>query len=131
MFQVGRAPLQHLLFHSFNEAIIVDHIVVEAGGRTPRGYRYILTITDAWSNYLVAIPVKTQTAKENIEQIVRKWILTFGMPKEILVDGHPGLSAEFSEAVWNYFDCKVTHGTSNKSRSTGKTEMSNKRANNC
>ena len=124
-----RAPLQHLLFHSFNEAIIVDHIVVEAGGRTPRGYRYILTITDAWSNYLVAIPVKTQTAKENIEQIVRRWILTFGMPKEIIVDNHPGFSAEFFEAVWNYFDCKVTHGTSYKSRSTGKAEMSNKRVN--
>ena len=122
-----RAPLQHLLFHEFNAAIVVDHIVVEAKGRTPRGYRYILTITDAWSNYLVAVPVKTQTAKENIEQIVRRWVLTFGLPKEIIVDNHPGFTADFFHAVWDYFDCKVTHGTSYSKSSQAKAERSNKR----
>ena len=124
-----KAPLRHMLFHSFNDCIIIDHIVPESEGRTPRGYRYILTITDAWSNYVVAIPVKTQTAKDNIQHIVRRWVLTFGMPKEIIVDNHPGFRAEFFKSVWNYFDCKVTHGTSYKSRSTGKAERSNKRVN--
>ena len=124
-----KAPLQHLLFHEFNAAIVVDHIVVEAKGRTPRGYKYILTITDAWSNYLVAIPVKSQTAKENIEQIVRRWVLTFGIPKEIIVDNHPGFTADFFHAIWSYFDCKVTHGTSYSKSSQAKAERSNKRVN--
>ena len=124
-----RAPLQHMLFHNFGDCIVVDHIVPESQGRTPRGYRYILTITDAWSNYLVAIPVKTQTAKENIEQIVRRWTLIFGQPKEIIVDNHPGFSSDFFHAVWEYFDCKVTHGTSYSSKSSAKAERSNKRLN--
>ena len=124
-----RAPLKHMLFHNFNDCIVVDHIVPETEGRTPRGYRYILTITDAWSNYLVAIPVKTQTAKENIEHIVRRWVLIFGQPKEIIVDNHPGFTSEFFHAVWDYFDCKVTHGTSYSSKSTAKAERSNKRCN--
>ena len=124
-----KAPLRHMLFHSFNDCIIVDHIVPESEGRTPRGYRYILTITDAWSNYVVAVPVRTQTAKENIEQIVRRWTLIHGIPKEIIVDNHPGYSADYFKAVWQYFECKVTHGTSYKARSTGKAERSNKRIN--
>ena len=124
-----RAPLQHMLFHNFNDCIIVDHIVPEMEGRTPRGYRYILTICDAWSNYIVAVPVRSQTAKENIEQIVRRWQLVYGTPREIIVDNHKGFSANFFHAVWEYFDCKVTHGTSYKSRSTGKVERSNKRIN--
>ena len=50
-----------------------------ADKRTSRGYRYILTISDAWSNYLVAVPVRSQTAKENIAAIMKNWILKVGM----------------------------------------------------
>ena len=77
----------------------------------------------------MAVPVRTQTAKENIAQIVRRWTLIYGMPKEIIVDNHPGFTAEFFEKVWEYFDCKVTHGTSYNSRSTGRAERTNKRVN--
>lgn len=124
-----KAELKHMLFHNFNDCVVVDHIVPDAEKRTARGFRYILTITDAWSNYVVAIPVRTQTAKENISQIVRRWTLTYGLPKEIIVDNHPGFTADFFEQVMQYFDCKVTHGTSYHSRSTGKAERSNKRVN--
>ena len=124
-----RAPLKHILFHQFNDAVIIDHIVPEQTQKTPRGFRYILTITDAWSNYLVAIPVRTQTAKENIQHIVRRWTLIFGIPREIIVDNHKSFHAEFFNEVLKYFDCKVTHGTAYKSRSTGRAEKSNKRVN--
>lgn len=124
-----RAPLQHLQFHNFNDCLIIDHIVPESIGRTARGFRYILTLTDAWSNYLVAVPVRTQTSKENIEQILRRWVMIFGIPKEIILDNHPGFSSEFFHSVCSYFDCKVTHGTSYLSRSTGKAERNNKRVN--
>ena len=66
--------------------IVVDHIVPEQEGRTPCGFRCILTITDSFSNYLVAVPVKTRTSKDNLKAIFRKWVLTFGMPKKIMVN---------------------------------------------
>ena len=124
-----RAPLKQLIFHHFNDCIVVDHIVPEQEGRTPRGFRYILTITDSFSNYLVAVPVKTQTSKDNVKAIFRNWVLTFGMPKELIVDNHPGFTSEFFSQVFKAFDCKKTHGTSYKSRSTGRAENSNKRLN--
>ena len=124
-----RAPLKQLIFHHFNDCITVDHIVPEQEGRTPRGFRYILSITDCFSNYLVAVPVKSQTSKENIKAIFRNWVLTFGMPKELIVDNHPGFTSDFFSEVFKAFDCKKTHGTSYKSRSTGRAENSNKRLN--
>ncbi|KAL5268729.1 hypothetical protein ACHWQZ_G002541 [Mnemiopsis leidyi] len=124
-----KAPLKHLFFHHFNDAIVVDHIVPSANQRTPRGFRYILTITDAWSNYLVAVPVRSQTAKENIAAIMKYWVLKFGLCREIIVDNHPGFTAGFFEEVWKAFECKKTHGTSYKSASTARAENNNKRVN--
>ncbi len=46
-----KAPLRHLFFHHFNDSIIVDHCIPHSKKKTPRGFRYILTITDAWSNF--------------------------------------------------------------------------------
>ncbi|KAL5251616.1 hypothetical protein ACHWQZ_G017106 [Mnemiopsis leidyi] len=124
-----KAPLKHLFFHHFNDAIVVDHIVPSANQRTPRGFRNILTITDAWSNYLVAVPVRSQTAKENIAAIMKYWVLKFGLCREIIVDNHPGFTAGFFEEVWKAFECKKTHGTSYKSASTARAENNNKRVN--
>jgi len=124
-----RAPLQHLFFHSFNDAICVDHIVPSANKKTPRGFRYILTISDCWSNFLVAVPVRTQTATENIRAIFTHWVLRHGMPREIIVDNHPGFTATFFSEVWRAFDCKKTHGTTYKSASTARAENNNKRVN--
>ena len=124
-----KAPLKHLFFHHFNDAIVVDHIVPSANQRTPRGFRYILTITDAWSNYLVAVPVRSQTAKENIAAIMKYWVLRFGLCRELIVDNHPGFTAQFFKEVWEVFECKKTHGTSYKSASTARAENNNKRVN--
>ena len=124
-----KAPLKHLFFHCFNDALIADHVIPEVEGRTPRGNRYILTLTDAWSNYVVAVAVKSQTAKENIAAIMKHWVLKYGISRELIVDNHPGFTANFFKAVWEYFGCKKTHGTSYKASSTARAEKSNKRIN--
>ena len=124
-----KAPLKHVFFHHFNDCIVVDHIVPHSEKRTPRGYRYMLTITDSWSNYVVAVPVRSQTAKENISAIMNNWVYKHGMCREIIVDNHPGFTSKFFSEVWSYFDCKKTHGTSYKSSSTARAEKSNKRIN--
>jgi len=124
-----KGPLKHLFFHHFNDAICVDHIVPDSKNKTPRGFRYILTITDCWSNYLVAVPVRTQTAKESISAIMKNWVYRFGVCREIIVDNHPNFTSQFFTQVWAAFDCKKTHGTSYKSASTARAENNNKRVN--
>jgi hypothetical protein len=107
----GKAPLKQITFHRFNDCIVVDHIVPSATTKTPRGYRYILTITDGYSNLLAAIPVKSQTSRENINMVRAHWITKYGMPHEIIVDNHPGFSSQFFKDFFNAFNCKVTKGT--------------------
>ena len=124
-----KAPMKRVFFHHFNDCIVVDHIVPAAERRPPRGFRYILTITDAWSNFVVAVPVRTQTAKENIAAIMNNWVYKHGVCREIIVDNHPGFTSNFFAEVWSHFECKKTHGTSYKSASTSRAENSNKRIN--
>ena len=67
-----KAPLRYIIANHFGQGLVIDHIVPAVNQQTPRIYRYILTMTDASSNYVVACPVKTQTAEENICVIMRK-----------------------------------------------------------
>ena len=124
-----KAPLQHIVCCNLNDLIEIDHIVPTAERKTPRGFRYILTITDVWSGYIIAIPVKSQTAEENVRAVLHKWVLKYGCPKTMLCDNHPGYRARLFEAIMQAFDCAVKHGISYKSRTTGKVERQNRRLN--
>ena len=125
----AKAPLQHITFHSFNDGVVIDHIEPEKVGTTPRKYKYILTITDSWSNYLLAVPTRTQESKETISLIRRHWIDRFGMPHELMADNHPSFKSKFFKTVLAAFDCKRTHGQPYVSRTTGRAERSNRRIN--
>ena len=125
----SKAPLQHILFHEFNAGIVIDHIEPEKVGTTPRGYKYILTMTDCWSNYLVAVPTKSQRAEESISLIRRYWIDRFGMPKEMMSDNHPSFRSKYFETVLDAFECKSTHGQSWVKRTCGRVERANRRIN--
>ena len=117
------------MFNDFNDCLVLDHIVPSSTAKTKRGYRYILTLTDGWSDYTLAIPVKTQTASESIAQLRKSWIYIFGMPREIIVDNHPSFTSEFFGEFFETFGSKVTKGTSYSCSSTSRAEKSNKRVN--
>ena len=55
-----RAPLKHVIAHTFNQVLVIDHIVPQLEGMTPRGNRYILTMTDLFTGYIVAVPCRTK-----------------------------------------------------------------------
>ena len=125
----SKAPLQHIFFHEFNAGMVIDHIEPEKVGCTPRGYKYILTMTDCWSNYLVAVPTKSQRAEESISLIRRYWIDRFGIPREMMSDNHPSFRSHYFETVLKAFDCKSTHGQSYIKRTCGRVERANRRIN--
>ena len=125
----SRAPLKHILYHNFNDNIVIDHIVPEKEYTTPRGYRYILSITDSWSGYLVAVPVKTQSAEENINALKKHWVYKHGIPLEITADNAKGYRARLFTAMFKSLDCKTTFGLPYSCRTTGKAERSNRRIN--
>ena len=124
-----KAPLKHVIAHEFNEALVIDHIVPQLEGSTARRNRYILTMTDLFTGYTVAVPCKTRTSEETIRIIMHHWILRFGNPREIIADNDSSFTSGFFNAVLAFFNIKPTHGTPYKCSSTAKVERSNKRIN--
>ena len=53
---------------------------------THSGFRYILTIMDRFSKFVVAVPLKRITVPVVAQAIMDRWIYMFGPPKEILSD---------------------------------------------
>ena len=124
-----RAPLKHMIYHNFNDAVSIDHIVPKLEGRTADGNRYILSITDMWSGFVVAIPCKTQSAEESIRLIMRHYVLIHGVPKMLHSDNAKCFVSTFFTAVCRAFGCKTVTGLPYSCRSTSKAERTNKRLN--
>lgn len=125
-----KAPLKCLLYSHFNQAICIDHIVPSSIHMTSKGNRYILTIVDMWSGFIVALPTKTQSTAETVRLILHNWVFRFGLFKQIISDNAKGFSSNLYNAVFRAFNIKITRGTIYKSSSTAKVERSNKRINN-
>lgn len=49
-------------------------------------HRYILTIKDDFSKFLVAIPIKRKTAETVAKGFVENWVLKFGVPEKVVTD---------------------------------------------
>ena len=124
-----KAPLQHVIAHELNDVLVIDHIIPTVEGTTPRGNRYILTLTDLFSGYVVAVPCKTKESEETIRLIMHHWVLRFGYPRELLADNDPSFTSKFFNAVLAFFNIKPSHGTPYKCSSTSKVERANKRIN--
>ena len=63
---------------------------------SPSGCKYILTIEDAFSRFVQAIPIKTKEAKHVADALIERHICTFGCPLEILSDQ----GGEFVNRTW-------------------------------
>ena len=124
-----RAPLKHIVVSDFNMCLVLDHIVPERDIATPRKMRYILSMTDMFSGYVIAKPTKTQDATESYRIIMREWVLRYGFPQEIIFDNAPGFKSQFFQAAFKSFGCKMTPGLAYSCASTSKAERSNKRIN--
>ena len=124
-----KAPLKHVIAHELNDVLIIDHVVPEKEGRTPRNNRYILTMTDCFTGFIVAVPCKTRESEETIRLILHNWCLRMGYPKEIIADNDTSFTSEFFNSVLAYFKIKSTHGTPYLCSSSSKVERANKRIN--
>lgn len=124
-----KAPRKHVIAHRYNDLIMIDHIEVEKLGLSAAGKKYILTMTDIWSGYVVAGTTNSQTADDTISMIMHKWVLWNGIPREIISDNGSGFRSKFYQSVLNAFDCKFTYGLPYESKSTAKVERTNRRIN--
>ena len=125
----SKAKRKHIIAHKFNDILVIDHIEPEKLGMTASGNKYILSMTDAYSGYVVAAATNSQKAEQNIALIMHKWVLIHGVPREIISDNASGFRATFYQAVLKSLNCKYTYGLPYECRSSSKAERTNKRLN--
>lgn len=80
--QIG--DLQPLQSHEPFDIIGVD--LVGPLPTTNEGYRYLLVVQDLFSKWVEAFPIRSKTAKEVADVLVREVICRFGSPRQILSD---------------------------------------------
>eukprot|EP00935_MAST-01C_sp_MAST-1C-sp1_P001326 g1326.t1 len=68
--------------------LCIDVIVLKGvASDNEYGYKAILTMTDRFSGYLKACPLKQQDTKYLCNALLRSWFLTMGAPLKIVADG--------------------------------------------
>ena len=63
------------------------------------GFRYVLTIRDQFTRFLMLIPLRTIKLEEVFCEFVNQWIGVFGLPKAITTDNHES----FCNHLLDYF----------------------------
>jgi transposase InsO family protein len=66
---------------------------------TVSGHRFVLVISDRFSKFTVAVPMKTTTADDVAEVFVSSWISYFGVPLILLTDNGPQFASKFLQQV--------------------------------
>ena len=62
-----------------------------------KGYRYIMTACDAFTRFVIAVPLRNKTAISAARALVHEVVLKYGMPHCILTD----LGGEFQNELWH------------------------------
>ena len=75
----GRVPLTQLPVGAPFERIAVD--VLDTRQRTPSGHQYILVVSDYFTKYTDAFPMRRHTAETVADLLMRLWVTQHGVPK--------------------------------------------------
>ncbi|XP_055348517.1 uncharacterized protein LOC129595506 [Paramacrobiotus metropolitanus] len=87
-----------------------------------RGYKYIAVFIDQLTKYVIAVPMKTATAKEFAKVFVKHVILVHGAPHILHTDRGRHFTAEVLTKVTNVFKIKHTFGTAYHPEGQGQVE---------
>ena len=83
--------------------------IVGPTGVTNKGNRYILTMQDDLTKFVVAIPIPTQDAETVAREFVQNVVLKYGIPEVILTDQGANFLSELFANVCKLLQIKKTH----------------------
>ena len=90
----GRAPLTPVITGAPFDRVALD--ILDTHKITPKGYRYILVLSDYFTKWTDAFPLRRHTARAVAEVLVNRFIVYHGVPKQI----HSDQGAEFESALF-------------------------------
>jgi len=93
---------------------------------TAEGFKYILSITDAFSKWLIAVPMINQTAISVSQAFVDNLITKFGCPKVVITDNGRQFISKIFEDLSKIYGFKHKKTTTYHPQSNGAVERMNR-----
>lgn len=107
----------------------MDRVSVDILGplpETPDGNKYILTVTDHFTNWVEAIPLPNQTAITVANALLKEVISRFGCPATLHSDQGTNFESQILHEMCEFFHIKKTRSSPRHPQGNGKTERFNR-----
>ena len=119
-----KAPMKLNIAGEPNERVQMD--ICGPLVETERGNKYILVITDAFSKYTEAYPMKNQEAETVADILVSNWICKFGEPEQLHTDQGKNFGSALIKQLCELYGIDKTRTTAYYPQGDGQVERYNK-----
>ena len=117
-----RAPMQPIFASQPMEIIHLDHLTLEpCKGK----FESVLVVTDHFTRYAQAYPVKNQTAKTTAKVLWEEFLRHYGFPQKILTDQGPGFESALFQQLLDIANTEKLRTTSYHPQTNGQCERFN------
>ncbi len=100
--------------------------ILDTHRTTPQGYRYILVVSDYFSKWTDAFPLRRHTARVVADIVVNRWIVYHGVPKEIHSDQGKEFGSELFRRIADLLGAQKIRSTPYRPQSDGQVERFNR-----
>lgn len=120
----GRVPLTSIPTGAPFERIAMD--ILDTRKRTSRGFQYILVISDYFSKYTDAFPLRRHTAPVVADILMRRWIVYHGVPRQIHTDQGTEFESTLMQTLARLLGFEKTRTSPYRPQSDGQVERFNR-----
>lgn len=93
---------------------------------TPRGNRYIMTVVDKLTRYVVYVPMPPSSAQGVFEMLDRYVLGVFGTPEKIISDRDTRFTSLWWEGLWKHMRVELKRSTAFHPQTDGSAERENR-----
>ena len=120
----GRHPLVSTKTGAPFDRIALD--ILDTKHPTPRGYKYILVISDSFTKFTDAFPLRRHTAEEVAKILVTRWVVYHGVPKQIFSDQGTEFESVLFRSVATLLGCIKSRTSPYHPQADGQVERFNR-----
>ena len=120
----AKAPMRQ-----YNVGYPMERIAIDLSGPyhiTKKGNRYLMIVSDYFTKWAHAIPLKTHNATHVAEELVSQLIAIFGVPLQLHSDKGTNFESRVFQEVCRLFGIDKTRTTSRRPQSDGMVERANR-----
>ena len=115
-------PPGHLTASQPLEILALDYLTLDEASD---GTEHVLTMTDVFTKFAVAVPTRDQTAATVVKSLIQRWILHYGVPLRIHSDQGKAFEAEVVQLLCKHYGIQKTRSSAYHAPGNGQCERFN------